>query len=104
MVKFVESDLWNWLRDLTVGLLKINFNENFQSFRVNNLKIKANTEIAIQNQFKRAYPGTIPSSRIIVRQQGNANIIDGPSTWTEEFVYLLNPSGNDATIDVIFFK
>lgn len=108
-IKYVEVDLWSWLKDLYTGLLKINFAENFQSFRVDNLLIPAATmsgptEVSIPNAFRNAYPGTIPTSRIIVRQKGDANIIDGVTVWTENHVYLMNPSANDAVISVIFFK
>ena len=61
-------------------------------------------EVAIPNKFRTAYPGVIPSSRIIVRQQGDANIIDGVAVWTQNQVYLRNPSANDAVVSVIFFK
>jgi hypothetical protein len=104
VVKYIDVDLWSWLKDLSVGLLKLDFIQNFQSFRVDNLNMPAGKEIAIPNQFRTAYPGIIPSSRIIVRQQGDANIIDGNTVWNENLVYLLNPSVNDAVISVIFFK
>lgn len=104
VVKYIEIDLWSWLKELSIGLLKIDFKQNFQSFTVQDLVIPAGEEVAISNQFRTAYPGTIPSGRIITRQQGDANIIDGPTKWTENLVYLLNPSVNNATISVIFFK
>ena len=104
VVKYVEIDLWSWLKELSIGILKIDFKQNFQSFTVENLSIPAGIEVAISNQFRTAYPGTIPSGRIITRQQGDANIIDGPTKWTETLVYLFNPSANDAIISVIFFK
>jgi len=102
ILKYVEVDLWSWLKQLTIGLLKINFKENFQSFIVQNVSIPAGQEIAIANQFRRAYPGLIPTMRLIVRQQGDANIIDGTTGWTESQLYLFNPSANDVTITVIF--
>ncbi len=104
VVKYVEIDLWSWLKELTTGILKIDFIQNFQSFTITGLSIPAGTEVAISNQFRTAYPGTIPSGRIITRQQGDANIIDGPTVWTDSLVYLFNPSANDAVISVIFFK
>jgi len=103
-VKYIEIDLWSWLRDLVKGLLKINFNENFQSFTVENISIAAGAEAAITNQFNSIYPGTIPSGRIIIRQQGNANIIDSTKAWTSTHLYLLNPSANDAIVTIMFFK
>lgn len=104
VIKYIDIDLWSWLKDLSIGLLKIDFKQNFQSFRVDNLNIPAGMEVAIPNQFRRTYPGIIPSSRIIIRQQGDANIIDGVAVWTANQVFLRNPSANDAVISVIFFK
>ena len=103
-IKYIEVDLWSWMKELSIGLLKIDFGQNFQSFRVDNLKMPAGEEVAISNNFRSAYPGAIPTSRIIVRQTGDANIIDGDTVWTSSQVYLKNPSANDAVISVIFFK
>ena len=104
VLKYIDIDLWSWLKDLSIGLLKINFKENFQCFTVTNLKMPAGIEVAIPNGFRRAYPGNIPSGRIITRQQGDANIIDGITVWTKTQVFLRNPSANDAVISVVFFK
>lgn len=103
VLKYVDIDLWSWLKDLSTGLLKITFKENFQSFTITDLSIPAGMEISIPNGFRTAYPGKIPTGRIITRQQGNANIIDGPTMWTDRQVFLFNPSGNDAVISAIFF-
>lgn len=102
-LKYIEVDLWSWLRDLTTGLLKLNFQQNFQSFTATDITIPPGTEVAIPNQFRLSYHGSIPTSRIIVRQKGDANIVDGPTPWNEALVYLLNPSANKVTITVIFF-
>lgn len=102
-IKYLEVDLWSWLKELSLGLLKINFKDNFQAFIVQNVSIPAGTEVSIANQFRTAYPGMIPSGRIIIRQQGDANIIDGTTAWTSNQVYLLNPSANDAVVSVLFF-
>lgn len=103
-IKYLEVDLWSWLKDLSTGLLKINFEQNFQSFIVKNIVIKAGEEVSISNQFQTSYPGQIPSGRIIIRQSGDANIIDGDTPWTAKQLYLKNPSLNEATVTVLFFK
>lgn len=103
ILKYIEVDLWSWMKDLSNNLLKINFRENFQSFLIKDLKIPAGIEVAIPNEFRISYPGFIPSGRIITRQQGDANIIDGLTEWSESHVYLRNPSANDATVSVLFF-
>lgn len=102
-LKYLEIDLWAWLKDVSIGILKITFDDNFQSFTVKNLAIPANTEVAIPNRFRLSFPGNIPSGRIIIKQQGDANIIDGVAEWTDTQVFLRNPSANDAVVSVIFF-
>jgi hypothetical protein len=102
-IKYIEVDLWSWMKELAVGFLKINFRDNFQSFLVENVSIPNGQEVAIANQFRGAYPGVIPTGRIITRQSGNANIIDGSTPWTADLLYLQNPSANDAVISVLFF-
>lgn len=103
-ISYIEVSLWNWLRELMTGLLKLDFEQNFQAFIVRNLDIPANTEVTIFNQFKTAYPGLIPSGRIVIRQKGDANIIDGTKAWTDTHLYLMNPTANDATVSILFFK
>jgi hypothetical protein len=105
VIKYIEVDLWIWLRNIAINILKINFNDNFQGFYAENILIPKATELAIPNQFKSIYPGGIPSGRIITRQKGDALIIDGNTPWTEQFVYLTNTSPvSDALITVFFFK
>lgn len=104
VVKYVEVDLWSWLKEFATGILKINFRDNFQSFIVNNIKIPAGEEVAIPNQFKTAYPGNIPSGRIIIRQRlSDTTVLDGDKEWTENHVYLKNTSGADVIVSVLFF-
>ena len=103
--KYLTVDLWSWLRNLYINMLKINFNDNFQGFYARNVYIPKATEVTLTNQFLTVYPGVIPTGRIITRQQGDALIIDGTNDWTAKNVYLLNTSPvNDAIITVFFFK
>jgi hypothetical protein len=102
-IKYLQTDLWTWMRDLSVGLIKINFAENFESFRVENLVIKSGTEVAIANQLQSKANNSIPTSRIIVRQTGNGLVTDGQA-WTTNLVYLFNNGPDDVTVTVIFFK
>lgn len=103
-LKYIQVDLWNWLREVSLNITKINFADNFQSFLVENLLIPAGQEVAIENQFRSRNINSIPTGRIIVRQKGDANIIDGNTDWNLSTVYLRNPSANDATVTVLFFK
>jgi hypothetical protein len=104
LIEHIEVKIWNWLKELSTGLLKLNFRENFQTFQVSDLKIPANTEITISNGFNTTNNGVIPSARLITRQRGDAIIVDGDTKWTVKNVYLKNVSANDAVINVVFFK
>ena len=99
--KYIEVDLWTWMREVTTAFSRINFVENFQCFLVTNLSIPDGTEVSVKNKLPL---GQIPTGRIITRQTGDANIIDGNSAWTTNLVFLRNPSANDAIVSVIFFQ
>jgi hypothetical protein len=99
--KYLEIDFWTWAREVTNAFSRLNFTENFQAFIVKNLSIPKMTQVSIPNQLMQ---GQMPTGRIITRQTGDANIIDGDSPWTQNFLYLKNPSANDAVISVIFFQ
>ena len=100
MEKYIESDLWIWMNTVSFFSRAVNFQDNFQSFLVKDLPIPAGKQAAITNNLQN---GLIPSGRIILRQQGDANIIDGNAPWTQNYVYLQNPSANDAVVTVVFF-
>jgi len=103
-IKYLESDLWSWMRELSTAFIKLNFQDNFQSFIAKDVFILANTEISIQNQLKNRYPGLIPEGRIIVRQSGSAIVVDGDSPWTVDQCFLKNSSNVDTKVSVLFFK
>jgi hypothetical protein len=103
VLKFLEVDLWTWDKEVSQAFTKINFADNFQAFTVTGLSIPAGKEVAIQNLMANKYPGIIPTGRIITRQTGDANIIDGVKQWTAELLYLRNPSANDAVVSVLFY-
>lgn len=104
LARYLQTNLWNWMKDLSTGLVKLNFLENFATFRIDNLLIDAGAEVAIPNGLKNRYIGVIPSSRIVVRQQGNGVVTDGSQPWTSDLVYLKNEGAVPITISVIFFQ
>lgn len=98
--KYLEVDLWTWLRDITTLTNRISFVDNFQAFLVKNVSIPNGQQVGIPNQFDN---GQIPTGRIITRQTGNAVIVDGATPWSADVLYLANPSANDAVVSVLFF-
>lgn len=101
--KYIIADLWNWLLDLSNGLTRLRFNENFETFTINDLFIKAGTEVSIANAFIRSGSG-VPTGYIVVRSSGTNTITDGDTPWSSGFVTLKNVGSVDATITVIFFR
>lgn len=95
--KYLQVDLYSWMKSLFAGLLKLNFKDNFDSFTVENLTIPAGETVNITNGL-----GFIPFGRLIVRQTGNGVVTDG--TWDLETLRLFNNGAVDVVITVIFFK
>lgn len=93
--RYVQTDLYGWLKNLGAGLLRLNLTENFEAFRVENLVIPPG-EVQITNNLN-----VIPTSRIIVKQTGNGLVTDG--TWDINFLRLINNGAVDVTISVIFY-
>jgi len=95
--KYVQSDLFSWFKNLVTGLNgRLSFDENFNSFVVNDIAIAAGATAVIDNQL-----GVIPNERYIVRQTGNGVITDG--NWTIEALELVNNGSVAVVISVRFF-
>lgn len=95
--KYVQTDLFSWLKELTTGLTgRLTFDENFNSFLVEDIAIAAGATANIDNQL-----GVIPNERYIVRQTGNGVITDG--TWDIETLRLVNNGAVDVVVSVRFF-
>lgn len=94
---YLQNDLFSWMKDVATGLIRLDFKDNFQSFRVNDLTIDAGQEVRITNILP-----FVPSARIIVRQTGNGLVTDG--VWDIQILRLINNGAVPVTISVIFFK
>lgn len=99
IIRYLTVDLWNWFRNLTVGLVNLNFLENFSSFEVRDITIPAGQEIVITNN-----SGYIPRYRLIVRESTASTVVDGDTAWSLSFVSLKNVGMQDVTVTVIFFR
>jgi len=98
--EYLRNAFTSVLRNLQSGLSQMDFLENFRSFEVD-VSLPAGVEVEIPN---RLGDGEIPRSRLITRQEGGAAVIDGPTAWSNDFVYLLNVGPGDATVTAIFFR
>lgn len=100
---YLQTDLFSWCQDVSTGLYKLDFLQNFENFFVTGLAIAAGDTARITNGFSTSrLVGTVPRGRVIVFQQGNGLVTDGE--WTARFVELINNGPADVTISVVFFR
>lgn len=92
-------DLYALIRGLTVGLKRLSFEDNFESFKIENVEIPANSEIAIGN--KLTY---IPSKYIITSQTGNGLITKGTTSWTTSALYVKNNGAETVKVNISFLR
>ncbi len=85
------------LRDLAVGLTKLNFEDNFNSFTTT-VSVAAVGDTSIRNELDE-----VPTGKIILRDGGSNNVVDGVTDWDRDFVYLQNLGGSAVTVTVMFF-
>ena len=97
---YLSNDLKTFLRELRLGLTRLSFVDNFDSFVVD-VTIGSGEELAIRNQLK----SSVPTQRIIVRgSSGSESIVDGDTAWDLNYVYLKNVGASSASATVVFLK
>lgn len=87
------------LKDLEIGLKRLDFINNFRSFSVE-VTIPATSEVSIKNMLA----PSIPSLYLIGRQTGNGLITDGPTEWSENRLYLYNNGATEVVATIIFLE
>lgn len=100
IVEYLSIHLIRNFKQLSLGLTKLSFADNFEGFIVENLSIPAGVEVEITNRLD-----NIPSQRLIIRGgEGSENVVDGDTAWSQDKVYLKNVGGMDALVTVQFLK
>ena len=100
-----EKDLLDSLRELSSGLNRLTFLDNFSSFRTTVTDLAAGDEIRIGNKIRENGKLIVPTDHFISRRnEGAETIVDGDTAWTSENVYLKNTGASSATFTVIFFR
>ena len=99
--EYLKVHLTATLKNLSAGLRKLKFEDNFEGWTETNLTLAASTEVAIRNQIS----PEIPTKRLIVRGGAGAeSVTDGATVWNKNFVYLKNQGGSPVVISVVFLK
>jgi hypothetical protein len=96
--KYLSIDLAYTLKELWAGINKLSFEDNFKSFTVD-VEIGAGLELKIRNDLNE-----VPTGKIIIRNYGTNDIVDGDSIWNREAVFLKNIGASAAKAKVLFFK
>lgn len=102
--KYLQLFLYPWLVNISTGLRKLQFDENFDSFTASNVTIASGDTARINNAFKvrGSAAGVIPSGRIIIKQTGGGIVSDG--AWTPETIEMINNGPGAVTVSIIFFR
>ena len=91
---FSEFYFFNFIDDLWYGIQKLNFKDNFESYTSEDLDLSSGVEAEITHNL-----GSIPSGRIIIKQDANATFID--SEWTKQTVKIT--ASADCKISIVYF-
>lgn len=104
------SVLSSLTKALSDGLRKLSFDDNFESFTVEDVIITTyddtdaesvqGTTAVIQNRLT-----FVPTKYIIVRQKGNGMVsIPDTNQWNSKELFLINYGPDDVTISVTFMR
>lgn len=84
---------------LEIGLSRLSFKDNFESFEVQDIEITFGTEVTIGNKLT-----NIPSKYIIVSQTGNGLVTKGDTSWSQQYLYLKNNGPDTVKVSVVFMR
>ena len=97
VIQYLTVNLAISLRELQAGLLRLTFDENFDSQTL---------EITLPAGATVPYPhalGVIPSQRLIVKASGST-IDDSDTPWTDTVVYFRNTGASTVTAKIILLR
>lgn len=104
--QYVTGDVTGWVmgelnagfRDLFIGLRRLSFEDNFESFEYTG-EIAATTEISVPNQFS-----FIPSRYLILDTTGGAIVGRGPTAWDKDRLFIKNYSASATVAKIVFMR
>lgn len=98
----ISQNLKDLITKLNMGLGKITFEDNMESFKVENIEITSLETVSIRNELT-----FIPTKYIIVSQEGHGVVtrskLNGVD-WNINNVFLINHGPDTATVTVIFMR
>lgn len=101
---FSNLDLKQLINELSAGLQRLDFKNNFESFEVN-IEVPDQTSVPGEFRLDNRLKPNVPTSMLIVKQIGNAVVTAGETAWTPDYIYIKNHSTTtSATLRIKFFK
>lgn len=99
----ISQNLKDLITKLNMGLGKITFEDNMESFKVEDIEITSGSIVSIRNELT-----FIPTKYIIVSQEGHGVVTRSKDLegidWNINNVYLINHGPDTATVTVIFMR
>ena len=86
------------LRELSFGLTRLTFKDNFESSTIDGIVIPAGQEKQIQYQL---VEGKVGKYFINLGQTGNGLITKGSTAWTSSHIYLVNNGTEQVTLSIV---
>lgn len=99
LLSFLPESFSRNMEDLNTILRNLTLEDNLACQIVNGLTINSGSEISVPHSLK-----STPKYFIILRQQGNGNIVDGDSAWTDTQVFLKNVGASQAVVTVALLR
>ncbi len=91
-------DFNSMVRQLAVGLSRLTFTDNFDSFEFSDT-LASGAELTRRNPLTR-----IPKGYIIIKQKGNGLITAGETAWTQDSVTLKNHGPDSVEFTAVFLR
>lgn len=99
MLKYLSGDLARTLKDLSLGLRRLTFAENFQTFS-HTFTVGDHDTVQIPNRL-----GAVDLEWVVVDISGDSRLVrDATTPWTAESIYLYNTGLVSVTATVRFFR
>lgn len=86
------------IRELSSGLTKLTFQDNFEGFDAEDIVITSGSEAKIRNELK-----FIPTRYIITMQEGNG-LLAKSGVWTKDHLYMTNHGPDTVTATIRFLR
>lgn len=100
VLKYVAGDINRVFKDWSIGLTKLAFDDNFESFTYS-FTVASGATTAIPNTL-----GRTDLEWMIVRASGGVGLVEDQATspWTRSILYLKNSGAASITATVRFFR